>query len=96
MTFGVGLIIIIPAYLAACYFGREYRQTHKDQVLTSSRNRLKDPEYFIRYLLSSVYLPDKSKLTPQALATIHVCAMRVMDADQPLSLGPIVRDVLDG
>lgn len=96
ITFGTGLLVIIPAYLAVCFFGRRYRQTHKDYLLTSSRDRLKDPEYFIRYLLSSVYLPDKSKLTPHTLATIHVRAISVMDADQPLSLGSIVREVLGG
>ena len=94
LTLGTALIVIIPVYLAACYLGRKRRQAHKNQVLLSSRTRLKDPEYFLRYLFSAVYLPDKSKLTPQALAMIHVRAISVMEADQPLSLGPIVRDVL--
>ena len=95
LTYGIGLIVIIPGYLAACFLTRKQRQAHKDQLLTSSRNRLKEPEYFIRHLISSVYIPDKSKLTPQALAIIHVRAISMMDADQPLSLEPIVRDVLD-
>lgn len=94
LTFGTALIVIIPVYLAACYFGRNHRQTHKNQVLLSSRNRLKDPEYFLRYLFSSVYLPDKSKLTPQMLSMIHIRAISMMDADQPLSLGSIVQDVI--
>lgn len=94
LTFGIGLIALVPVYLAVCALSRNYRQQHKDQLLLQSRERLKNPEYFIRHLISSVPIPDKSKLTPQALAIIHVRAISMMEADQPLSLGPIVRDVL--
>lgn len=94
VSYGIGLIVVAPLYLAVCALSRNHRQQHKDQLLLQSRERLKDTEYFIRHLISSVYVPDKSKLTPQALAIIHVRAISVMDADQPLSLEPIVRDVL--
>lgn len=93
-TFGVGLIVLIPAYLLTCAFSRNYRQQHKDRLLTHSRERLKDPEYFVRYLISSVYLPDKSVLTPQALAVIHARAQAEMDADRPLDIAKITHEIV--
>ena len=57
LTYGIGLIVLAPVYLAVCALSRNYRQQHKDRLLLQSRERLKDTEYFIRYLISSVYIP---------------------------------------
>ncbi len=94
ITFGVGLIFIIPAYLAACFLTRKRRQEHKNQLLRSSRTRLEDPEYFVQHLFSSVYIKDRSKLTAGNLAVIHARAIRTMNADQVLELGKITHEVL--
>lgn len=95
-TFGIGLVFVIPIYLVLCALTRKKRQDKKDQILLKSRNRLKDPECFVRYLFSTVYLSedDRSKLTAQALSTIHYRAISEMDADQKLELSKIVRQVL--
>ena len=93
-TFGVGLIVVAPAYLLLCFLSRNYRLQHKNDLLLASRARLRDPAYFARHLLSVVYLPDKSKLTPEALAIIHSHALAMMDADEVLELGPITHTVI--
>lgn len=84
-TYGLGLIVVAPFYLAVSALSRNYRQQHKNQLLIQSRERLKNPDYFMRHLLSSVYLPDKRMLTPQAFSMIHYKAQRMMDADQALN-----------
>lgn len=94
LTYGIGLIVVVPFYLAVCALSRNYRQQHKNRLVLQSRERLRDTEYFVRHLVSSVYLPDKSKLTPQALAIIHLQACRTMDADQVLNLSKIVQNVI--
>ena len=95
-TFGVGLIVVLPAYLLLCILTKKKRQEKKDQILLKSRNRLKDPEYFVRYLFSAVYLnmEERNRLTAQAISNIHYRAIVAMDADQPLELSKIVRQVL--
>lgn len=84
-TYGLGLLVVAPFYLAVCALSRNYRQQHKNQLLIQSRERLKNPDYFMRHLLSSVYLSDKRRLTPQAFSMIHYKAQRMMDADQALN-----------
>lgn len=91
---GIGLVVLVPAYLLFCFLSRNYRQKHKNDLLMASRARLRDPDDFLRHLHSEVYLPDKSKLTPEALAIIYTRALAVMDADEVLEVGPIMRSMI--
>lgn len=96
VTYGIGALAVAPVYLAACALTRNYRQEHKNKLLRQSRERLKEPEYFVRHLVANTYIPDKSRLTPAVLAVLHVRAMRIMDEDRPLVVGDLVKEVLTG
>lgn len=92
-TIGIGLIAIIPGYFLACGIFRKNRLEHKNQLLIASRERLKDPEYFIRHFLSSVYVENKELLTPAALALIHAKALSEMNEDKVPDLRNIALSV---
>lgn len=94
-TYGFGLLFIIPVYLLTCLFSRKYRQTHKNKVLADSRNRLKDTEYFLRYLISKITAQERSMLTNKTIAMVYAKAIQVMDEDRPLEIEKIVNEVLE-
>lgn len=78
------LVLIIALYPLLCAVTRSKRQTHKDQVLTASRERLKDPRYFTRYLMRSAGLTSADGLTAEVLLPLHSIALSAMEKDQPL------------
>ena len=96
VTYGIGALPVVLVYLIACPLTRNYRQEHKNKVLLQARERLKEPEYFVRHLVANTYIPDKSRLTPAVLAVLHARAVQIMDEDRPLVVGDLVKEVLGG
>lgn len=92
-TMGIGLIAIIPGYFLACGIFQKKRLEHKNLLLLASRERLKDPEYFLRHFLSAVYVEKKELLTPAALALIHAKAISEMNEDKVPDLRNIALSV---
>lgn len=78
------LVLIIALYPLLCVLTLRYRQAHKDRVLTASRERLKDPKYFARYLMLSAGLSVSDGLTAEVLIPLHSIALSAMEKDQPL------------
>ena len=89
----LGVIIIAAFHLAISAATMPYRQRHKDKLVASSRERLKEPEYFIKFLMSNVTSNAKAQLTPQLIAAIHNRAVSEMEADKVLDLKSIVQSI---
>ncbi len=70
-----------------------YRQRHKDELVTSSRERLKDPKYFVRFLMSNLTYEAKEYLTPQMIAAIHSRSISEMEADRVLNLESVIQSI---
>lgn len=87
------LVLILALYPLLCALTRNYRQAHKNQVLAASRERLKNPQYFIRYLMQTAGLKNAGSLTTQALIPIHSMALSAMEKDQPLNTLPLAAAV---
>lgn len=78
------LVLIIALYPLLCALTQKNRQAHKDRVLAASRERLKDPKYFARYLMLSAGLSASDGLTAEVLIPLHSIALSAMEKDQPL------------
>lgn len=86
------LLPIAVLYLLLCALTRRYRQAHKNRVLAASRERMKQPEYFARYVLQTVAADG---FTSERLILCHVLALAQMNSDQPLDV-PCLTDILLG
>lgn len=85
-----GLIPVGAVHVAVSAFTRSYRQKHKDQLLTQSRQRLKDPEKFLQAALPFMGTNMKNQLTPDRLLLMHRKALEDMDADRPVDMRGIL------
>lgn len=81
LLFGAA-VVFIP-YLLLCALTRRYRQNHKDRVLAASRERMKDPEYFAKYLVHTV---GADGLTSGKIILCYTLALSDMQKDQPLDV----------
>lgn len=87
-----GLLPIAALYLLLCALTYRYRQAHKNRVLIASRERMKQPEYFARYVLQTV---AAGGFASERLILCHALALAKMNSDQPLNVPRLTSLLLD-
>lgn len=85
-----GLIPLAVFHVGLSAFTRSYRQKHKDKLLVESRERLKNPERFLKAVLPYVGENLKQQLTTSNLMLMHIKALANMEADKPVDMQGII------
>lgn len=85
-----GLIPLAVFHVGLSAFTRSYRQQHKDKLLIESRERLKNPERFLKAVLPYMGENMKQQLNTSHLLLLHAKALADMEADKPVDMQEII------